>query len=177
MFAVTGITLNHAGQIEARPSITMQARQLTPPQLDRLLHAARNAGTATPLPDDLRDWLGRELGRSIPALAAEWSDDEIYLALPRPGGDAWLSIDLASGDVEYELIDRGWIAWLNDLHKARNTGTAWSWFIDLFAVACLVFSLTGLFILQMHARNRPMVWPVVGLGTIIPLLLIILFIH
>ncbi len=77
----------------------------------------------------------------------------------------------------YERTDRGWIAYLNDLHKGRNTGTAWSWFIDLFAVASLVFCLTGLVLLQLHARHRPMTWPVTGMGLVIPLLLALYFIH
>ena len=76
--------------------------------------------------------------------AAEWSSDEIYVAMPRPGGDAWLRIDRASGDAEFEDTRRGWVSYLNDLHKGRNAGTAWSWFIDAFAVACLIFTLTGL---------------------------------
>src|SRR5690606_4715259 len=93
------------------------------------------------------------------------------------GGDAWLSIDLSSGELLYEHTDRGWIAWLNDLHKGRNTGTAWAWFIDVFAVACLVFCITGLFLLHLHGRQRPATWPLVGFGLVAPLLLIILFIH
>ena len=50
-------------------------------------------------------------------------------------------------------------------------------FIDLFAVACLVFSFTGLFILKMHAGNRPFTWPMVGMGLVIPMLLALLLIH
>src|SRR3546814_1996679 len=61
------------------------------------------------------------------------------------------SSDVCSSDLR---TDRGWIAYLNDLHKGRHTGAAWSWFLDLFAVACLVFSLTGLVLLQMHAGQR-----------------------
>ena len=99
------------------------------------------------------------------------------LSLPRAGGDAWLSIDLASGDIEYERTDRGWISYLNDLHKGRNTGLAWSWFLDVFAVACLVFSLTGLVLLKLHAGNRAATWPMVGLGIVIPVVLALLFIH
>ena len=96
---------------------------------------------------------------------AEWSADEVYLSLPRPGGDAWLSIDRASGAVEYERTDRGWIAYLNDLHKGRNTGAAWRWFIDIFALACLVFCITGLFLLQTAcAPARASTWPLVGAG-------------
>ncbi len=103
--------------------------------------------------------------------------DEVYLSLPRPGGDAWLSIDRGSGDVEYERTDRGWISYLNDLHKGRNAGPAWGWFIDVFALACVVFTVSGLFLLQLHARQRRTTWPWVGLGLVIPLLLALIFIH
>ena len=85
----------------------------------------------------------------------EWSDGEVYVAMPRPGGDAWVSIDRTSGAITSERTDRGWVSYLNDLHKGRNAGTAWFWFIDVFAVACIVFTLTGLLLLQMHARHRP----------------------
>jgi hypothetical protein len=121
----------------------------------------------------MKDALAIDVG----ARSAEWSPEEVYVALPRPGGDAWLRIDRASGAVEYERTDRGWISYLNDLHKGRNTGSVWSWFIDIFAASCLIFAITGLFILKMHAGNRPTTWPIVGLGVLVPFLLAILFIH
>ncbi|MFQ6685049.1 PepSY-associated TM helix domain-containing protein, partial [Bordetella pertussis] len=125
------------------------------------------------------DWPALETALDARGAAAkpEWSPDELYVSLPRPGGDAWLSIDLQSGELEYERTDRGWIAYLNDLHKGRHTGLAWSWFLDIFAVACLVFSLTGLVLLKMHAGNRAATWPMVGLGVVIPVVLALLFIH
>lgn len=179
LFAITGITLNHSGAIEARPQIT--ARQAALP--DALLGALREQaetlgdGTEAVLPAAAAGWVVDAFGVRVGDRLAEWSVDQIYLALPRPGGDAWLRFDLRAAEAEYELTDRGWIAWLNDLHKGRNSGAAWSLFIDLFAAACVVFSLTGLLILQVHAGNRRAVWPVTGLGLVIPLLLIILFIH
>ena len=108
---------------------------------------------------------------------AEWSADEVYVALARPGGDAWVSIDRETGAVEHEKTTRGAISLLNDLHKGRNTGPAWSWFIDVFAAACVVFTVTGLILLQFHARARPLTWPLVGLGLVVPVLLVILFVH
>ena len=97
--------------------------------------------------------------------------------MPRPGGDAWLRVDLKDGAVEYERTDRGWISYLNDLHKGRMTGGAWSLFIDVFAIGCLVFCITGLLILKMHAQRRPMTWPMVGLGLVLPALLVLLLVH
>ena len=61
--------------------------------------------------------------------------------------------------------------------KKKDICIAWSWFLDIFAVACLVFSLTGLVLLKMHAGNRSATWPMVGLGLVIPLVLALLFIH
>jgi hypothetical protein len=175
LFSITGITLNHAGQIEAKPQLTKREVQLPGPLLAQLGGLGRTEGNA-PLPPAVRRWAASELGIEAGDRPAEWSKDEVYLPLPRPGGDAWLRIGL-DGAVEYERTDRGWISYLNDLHKGRHTGTAWSWFIDVFAAACLVFSLTGLLILKLHAANRPSTWPVVGLGVLIPFLLAILLIH
>ncbi|MBW7902554.1 MAG: PepSY-associated TM helix domain-containing protein [Rhodocyclaceae bacterium] len=176
LFAVTGITLNHAGQIEARPSVTRQEAQL-PDALLQTLNDGQTDAAGAPLPAAVRDWLRAEMGLRTAPAAAEWSADEVYLPLPRPGGDAWLRIDRELGEVEYERTDRGWISWLNDLHKGRHTGAAWSWFIDIFSVACLVFSVTGLLLLKAHAANRGMTWPLVAGGLALPAALIVLFVH
>ena len=176
LFSITGITLNHAAQIEAKPQVTTRTAEL--PEAERTALAALSAEKNTPLPVDVRRWAAKALSVDVPADAAvEWSPEEAYVALPRPGGDAWLRIDRTSGEAEYELTDRGWVSYFNDLHKGRHTGAAWSWFIDIFAVAALLFSITGLFILKMHAANRPTTWPIVGLGIVIPVVLALLFIH
>jgi len=174
LFAITGITLNHSAAIEAKPETLTRTFEM--PASIRHALGTRTEGTA-PLPGTVSDWLNDVLPVSIGAQPAEWSVDEVYLSLPRPGGDAWLSIDRASGAVEYERTTRGVIAYLNDLHKGRNAGTAWRWFIDVFALACLVFCVTGLFLLQMHARQRRSTWPYVALGLALPVLLALLFIH
>jgi uncharacterized protein len=174
LFSATGITLNHASKIEAKPEVVNRTAKLSPELLANL--GNRMEGNA-PLPTASAEWLGEELGVSLGSRPAEWSEEEIYLSMPTPGADAWLSIDRTSGAVEFERTERGWISYLNDLHKGRNAGLAWSWFLDIFAIACLVFCITGLFLLQMHAKQRRMTWPYVGLGLIVPLLLALLFIH
>ncbi|MBO4123713.1 PepSY-associated TM helix domain-containing protein [Cupriavidus gilardii] len=179
LFAVTGFTLNHAGQIEAEPKVVSRNAEAPAPVLAAL--KARKAALADkdkgPVPAELADWLQREFEIDAQGREAEWSADELYVPLPRPGGDAWVSVALDSGETQYELTTRGWISYLNDLHKGRNTGGAWSLFLDVFAFACLVFCVTGLFLLKLHAGGRVATWPLVGLGLVAPLLLAILFIH
>ena len=186
VFAATGLTLNHAAQIEAHPKVERLGAQLPRSLLEPLKHLAlaaganantRNTTAHQPLPLAVREWVRQQLHVTIGEQAAEWSADEVYVPMPRPGGDAWLRVALEDGAIEFEKTDRGWISYFNDLHKGRNTGAAWSWFIDVFAVACLVFCITGLFLLQMHAAKRPATWPLVVLGLVIPLLLAVLFIH
>lgn len=174
LFAITGITLNHAGRIEATPAVDNRTATLPAPLLAGL--GDRQEGKA-PLPAAAAAWLGDELSIAIGTRPAEWSDVEVYLSMPGPGTDAWLSIDRETGAVEYERTDRGWISYFNDLHKGRNAGPAWGWFLDVFAVACLVFCITGLFLLYLHGRQRRMTWPMVGLGLLVPLLIVLLFIH
>ena len=174
LFSITGITLNHASKIEAKPQVQNQQLELPAPVLKAL--GEREDGNA-PLPARVADWLSNRLEVSIGSREAEWSPEEIYLSMPGPGSDAWLSIDRETGAVEFEKTRRGWVSYFNDLHKGRNAGPGWGWFLDVFAVACLVFCITGLFLLHLHARQRRMTWPLVGLGLLIPLLIALLLIH
>ena len=178
LFAITGITLNHASQIEAKPVVTRQKAQAPAPLVTQLAaYAEKHDGANAPLPPAAEDWLKQQWSLNAGGRPAEWSLDEVYLPLPKAGGDAWVRIGLEDGATEYELTDRGWVSWLNDVHKGRNTGVAWFWFIDIFAGLCIVFCLTGLLILKFHAANRPFTWPMVGLGILIPCAIALLFIH
>jgi hypothetical protein len=174
LFAFTGITLNHAAQIESTPVTTTKTAQL-PASLLKPLQGEHEKNAA--IPASLTHYLSDSLGIHTKGREGEWSDGELYIALPKPGGDAWVSVDIHSGEISYENTERGWVSFLNDLHKGRNTGGIWTWFLDIFAVACLVFCLSGLMLLQFHSKSRLSTWPVVGLGLLIPFLLIVLFIH
>ena len=175
LFSLTGITLNHAGQIPAKPVVTTRDDNLPAPLLARLKNG--KDGEKSPLPSIVSDWIDEQMGLATAGRTAEWSEDEVYVSLPRPGGDAWLSIQRDSGEAHYERTDRGVISYLNDLHKGRNAGPMWGWFIDVFAMACVLFAGTGLFLLKMHSSRRPGTWPFVALGLVVPVVVIILFVH
>ena len=177
LFSVTGITLNHAGQIEAKPQIVNREGTLPEPLQELVRQQARTQVKSAALPVPVQAWIREQWSVDTRDRSAEWSEEEAYVSMPRPGGDAWLRVNLQDGQLEYESTDRGWVSYFNDLHKGRHTGVAWSWFIDIFAAGALLFSITGLFILKMHATKRPLTWPMVGMGVVIPLLLAMLFIH
>ena len=175
LFAITGFTLNHAAEIEASPKSVERAAQL-PASLLAQVKPDDAPDSKKPLPADVAKFVGDKLQMPT-AGTAEWSIDTVYLPLPRPGGDGWISIDRETGEVTSEVSSRGWIAYLNDLHKGRNSGAVWKWFIDVFVLACIVFTLTGLVLLWMHSKHRKSTWPIVAAGLAIPAALAVFFIH
>lgn len=174
LFSVTGVTLNHAGSIGAKPTVTQRTAQL-PVTLRTALAPVDAHSTA--IPATVAEWIEGEFDISVSGASAEWSAEELYLSAPGPGRDAWVSIDRATGAAQFESTDRGWIAYLNDLHKGRNTGIVWMIFIDVVAAACVFFSITGLVLLVLQARQRTATWPLVTSGVGILVALMIFFAH
>ncbi|WP_426358668.1 PepSY-associated TM helix domain-containing protein [Pseudocolwellia sp. HL-MZ19] len=174
-FSWTGITLNHAADIPAKNDIATIETQL-PDALIQTWLPVENEKNA--LEKNIIEHLDKQLGLSIPSnVQGEFSDGEFYLAMPEPGVDAWLSIDVESGELIYERTDRGWISFFNDLHKGRYTNTAWIWFIDAFAVGSIIFCLSGLWLLIKQTSFRLSTWPYVTLGVLIPFIIILTNLH
>lgn len=175
LFAITGLTLNHSSAFESKAATTTAEGTLAPDAVSSL--AAEPKSGRAGVSAALAAAVTAAIGIDVAGREAEWTDSEVYVSLPRPGGDAWVSIERDSGKVTYEKTDRGWISYLNDLHKGRHTGQAWSLFIDAFALVSVVFCVTGLLLLQMYANGRPSTWPVVAAGLAIPVLLALFLIH
>lgn len=173
LFTVTGITLNHAAAFSATPAVKSHEARLPQAELAQLAGADAQAS----LPRPLQEWLEKEFDIDLANAGIEWSDEELYLSAPGPGRDAWISLDRATGEAKSETTDRGWLAYFNDLHKGRNTGLAWTLFIDVVAAACLFFALTGLVLLWIQARQRRSTWPLVGGGVGLVVVLMTFFAH
>ncbi|QPM91845.1 hypothetical protein PSAL_031070 [Pseudooceanicola algae] len=174
-FAVTGFVLNHPGFLSGRGDTEIREVAL-PAELRDALAADTTSGTA-PLPPPVARWLLKETREPVSTLRGDFSEDEIWIDLPRPGGNGLALIDRAAGTASIEITRHGWLAVAADLHKGRDTGPAWSLVIDALALGALLFALSGLALLFLHARARPATWPVTAGGLALPAILFLLFIH
>ncbi len=183
LFALTGITLNHANMVEARPVKQVIERQVPAEVLAELQTRqqyllAEQSMAEGPLPSVFTVWYEQEIKQPLArSQLAQWDEFEAYIGLPRAGGDRWLRIDLETGAFYQEDLDRGWVAYFNDLHKGRNTGVFWVLMLDLLAVMMVVFTVTGLILLKRYAKGRKSTWPLVLAGIIIPWLVLLVPAH
>src|SRR5882672_5330524 len=76
LFSLTGITLNHAGQIPAKPVVTTRDDNLPAPLLARLKN--EKGGEKSPLPSIVSEWIDEQMGLATAGRTAEWSEDEVY---------------------------------------------------------------------------------------------------
>lgn len=173
LFAVTGYTLNHAADFEAEPKTVRVEKVLD----DATLVALERARDKAPLPGAVAAAIKTHSGVDVGKRPADVSDDEIFVDLAGPGVGSSVTIIPETGELIYERTTRGTIAILNDLHKGRHTGVVWSWFIDILALACVIFSVTGLGLLWVYSKNRAVTWPLVVGGLALPVILFLLFVH
>jgi hypothetical protein len=167
-FSATGLTLNHPdwffankerresrkGTIE--PSWVRQAEGMSPPN-------AKSPGDVARL--EIVEHL-RAQERVRGALADFRVDElECTLTFKGPAYAADVLIDRETGAYELTETTFGLVALLNDLHKGRDSGQAWSIVIDVAAILLVLISLTGLIlILYLKLRRRSgLILAVVGL--------------
>ncbi len=142
-FAVTGLTLNHAEWFAAQQK-TLQVRG----SLDRNLIAPKV------IKADVIACLHRshKLQGAVNDFRIE--DNELSISFKGPGYAADVLVDRATGRYELTETRMGWVAILNDLHKGRDAGKAWSRLIDVSAVLMTVVSITGLLLIFFLQKKR-----------------------
>ncbi len=145
-FAVTGLTLNHAtwfesgAEQERMQSLVLPAELLpvgVEPDTDALERWAR---TAFKLRGDLND--------------SSFDSQHDSIVFKAPGYSADVEIDFAKRTATlHETKLNSW-AVLDDLHKGRDSGSAWAWVIDISAIVIAVSALTGIWLLFYVKRRR-----------------------
>jgi len=145
-FAVTGLTLNHAESISAQPRISQNKGKVEINWV-KVEDAAVDKLAVVEL---LRQAHG--IKGALSDFRLEESQAEV--SFKGPGYAADVFIDRETGEYELTETRNGLVAALNDLHKGRDTGRAWSWLIDASAVLMTLVSLTGLVLIWFVKRRR-----------------------
>jgi hypothetical protein len=182
-FSVTGLTLNHPdwfGEPERRVSAQgrMDPRWL---HLDVPVGSLADGDEA----DESRQVAKLEVVEylrkihGVRGALAEFRADqeECTVTFKGPGYAADAFIDRESGRYDLTQTIHGFVAVINDLHKGRDTGRAWSAVIDASAIALTIISLSGLVLLFYLKRRRiPGLLMVAG-GAVAVVSVVRLFVH
>lgn len=168
-FSVTGITLNHPTWFFAGVARNAEYEG----QVDTDWVRLRDAGDPDSDPSagvaklEVVEHLRQSHGIQG-ALAGFTADEyECVVTFKGPGYSADAFIDRESGDYQLTEVRHGLVALINDLHKGRDTGPAWSWVIDISAALMTVVSLSGLVLLFYIKRRRALGLATALLGTVV----------
>ena len=146
-FAVTGLTLNHPDWTQDRAVTTARKGAAD----TKLLHAPGVDGA---------DKLGLvEMLRSKEGVHGAVSDfrvdgAQISISFRAPGYSADAFIDRGTGKYDLTIVNNGFIALINDLHKGRDSGKPWAGLIDVSAVLLVLVSATGLLLVWFILKRR-----------------------
>ena len=145
-FALTGLFLNNPDWFKPAPEEAPVKLQL-PNTVSQQLLDQENPSTA--LLDYVREH-STVVGRYK---SSEVMDGEVMIRLESPAGetDVWAILD--TGEVEVTSKPASTVSLINDLHRGKNAGTAWHWFIDVASVVILLLSIAG-FILFLSIKTR-----------------------
>ena len=176
-FAVTGVTLNHPDWFYAGH----ETRREVQGKIDlALLGVDSDAPGDAPDSADSVDKLAVvELLRGrhdLKGALSEFSVDEYQciVVFKGPGYAADAFIDRPTGEYDLAEVRKGAVAVINDLHKGRDTGAAWSWVIDISAVVMTIASITGVILLLFFRRRRLTGLIAAAVGTVVVILVYVL---
>ncbi len=147
-FAATGVTLNHADWFDQTARTTTRRGILEPAWL-------KAPGEAEGV-DKLRVVERLRADQGVKGALADFLVDEeqCQLSFRGPGYTGEATVRRATGDYELTETRMGLVAILNDLHKGRDSGSAWSWVVDLSGVLLALVSLSGLVLIFFIRRRR-----------------------
>lgn len=177
-FSVTGLTLNHPDWAFGSAERTEKAEGDLKPEWVRPAGSPGASGAEAADPESEEDPAAGvaklevvehlRAAHGVRGALAEFraDDEECQVSFKGPGYSAEAFIDRNSGHYELTQLSQGLVAVINDLHKGRDTGPAWSLVIDISAILLMVISLTGLVLLFYLKLRRVAGVAMIALGTI-----------
>lgn len=162
-FAVTGLTLNHAEWFTGE---TPAARRTTGKVNDAWLSLGRDDGVARL---ELVEALRR--AHAPKGFVSEFRIEEAQcsVAFKGPGYVGEATFNRKDGSYEFIETRMGFVAVINDLHKARDSGAGWSLVVDIAAVVLAVVSFSGLALIVFMKRKLATALKVTAAGTLLSL--------
>ena len=96
-------------------------------------------------------------------------EDECEVTFQSPGYSATARITRETGEMTLDIVSSDLVTIMNDLHKGRHSGSAWSWVIDVSALLGTFVGLTGfllIFFLKLQKRTG-LITSLVGLAVFV----------
>lgn len=155
-FAVTGITLNHPDLLQSHAGKQSRQETLTIPTLLQYNTLPENPAEQEKIAQQFLNWLTSEHDVKASVFTYQFDTDELIAELDfkRPAGYASALVDFNESTVELEAEFNGYLSLLNDLHKGRHAGFSWILLIDITAIACIIFALTGFYLLLKQPSRK-----------------------
>ncbi len=160
-FAVSGLTLNHADwfttgkELVTKDSGTVNLKWIKVADTSKI--------DKLQLVEFLRN--KHEVKGALGDFRIE--EQELSLTFNGPGYVADAFIDRETGKYELSVTKMGVVAVINDLHKGRDSGKAWSWIIDISAVLMTLVSISGIILICFIKKKRLSGFIIAAVGTVI----------
>jgi hypothetical protein len=156
-FAVTGITLNHQDAFGG----SARTRQFRGKVEQKWVKATDSKDVAKL---EIVEFLRRKHNVRSALSDFRVDDSQCSVSFKGPGYSADVFIERETGNYELTETRQGLVAVVNDLHKGRDTGSAWAVIIDVSAALMVLVSLTGLVLIFFLQRRRASGLMAVGIG-------------
>ena len=159
-FSVTGLTLNHADWFQSKTATKQVKGKLTTAWVN-------NKDTSLVNKLAIVEYFRNQ--HSIKGAVNDFRIEEtqVSVAFKGPAYEAVTFINRISGEFALSETYTGFVGYINDLHKGRDTGKVWSFAIDIAAILMVIISLTGIILLLYIKRKRLNGLILVVIGTIL----------
>jgi hypothetical protein len=146
-FAATGLTLNHLEWFQGREQTT---------QVKGVLEAkwTKTADEKDVAKLEIVEYLRKAQGVHGEVADFRVDAEQCSVSFKAPGYTADAFIDRATGAYDLTVTRMGFVAIVNDLHKGRDSGSAWKLLIDLSAAVLTFVSLSGLVLIYFIHKHR-----------------------
>ena len=146
-FSITGLTLNHADYFVGKTITTKDTGKLS-------IAWVNVSDTNRIAKLDIVEFFRNQYHVKGAVNELRIDDSQVSVSFKGPGYEGDVYITRETGSFELTQTRTGFVGFMNDLHKGRDTGKTWSWVIDVSAIFLVLVSVTGLVLLLFLKKKR-----------------------